>query len=78
MITIDLSEYNIQVKGDFFISIEHFMENATPENRLKFYGTVKPLKYKKSDCMMRKTSQGNWNYFPGVEVQFSIESVIYK
>ncbi len=54
------------------------MENATPENRLKFYGIVKPLKNKNSDCLMRKTSHGNWNYFPGVEVQFSIESVIYK
>ncbi len=78
IITVDLSEYDIKVKDDFFISLEHYKETEEPQNRLKFYGILKLLKGKKTDCLMRTTSQGDWKYLENVEVQFNIESVIYK
>ena len=69
---INLSEYNITVFGNFFISLEYYRVPDKTQGKLVFCA-VHQRKMKKKNSFYRWTSQGNWQSEMFDVVGFSVE-----
>jgi len=75
ILTLELSEYDIIVDNDFFISIENFKGIPSEDKRLKFNGVYG---LGNTETYFRKVSQGDWEKIPLVSIQFEILAFEYS
>lgn len=78
LITIDLNKYDIEVREDFFISVEN-INKISLEMKLKYWSVFKTFSLNGTGhCLYRSVSQGNWLNEPIDEVRFSVEAEYEK
>ena len=69
---LDLSQQNITVNGDFFVSLEYYRVPDNTEGKLIFCA-VHSNRSKQGESYYRWTSQGNWQREMFEHVGFSVE-----
>ena len=69
--TLDLSEYEIIIEDDFFVSVELIENNGESDKGIFFSSNLLS-----SPVFARLTSQGEWKKYGGVSIGFNL-TVLY-